>query len=306
MYESENIQEKAIREASLGNIYLVEKNYSSAIEAYKKAIDLFSHINDLANLAITLRPLGSAYYGLKQFDDAEKTFLEALSLQVNNGSRREEASLLGEMGNLYHHWKKPENALKCYQQALEIFIEIGDDRHQSMTHQNLYRVFLGLKRLDNAHTEILCAIKKGEEFGHITKPWKTWEYLSLLEDEMGNKPAAIDAYRKAIEAYLNFRKDGGENHTKTGYLVKEISGFMQKKQMSKVNKTIDQCFKDWEKDKVFLRKLRNIIGGEARYTVDSNWIETLYNDLLWYDEVAELILLGSIVEASWKANIEWT
>ena len=43
-------------------------------------------------------------------------------------------------------------------------------------------------------------------------PWKSWTILADIETDAGNPAAAAEAKRKAIDCYLAYRRDGGENH----------------------------------------------------------------------------------------------
>ena len=79
----------------------------------------------------------------------------------------------------------------------------------------LYRVtedFPNAQRyLDEARDELRRAIECIEPFGHAAEPWKTWDILCDLERAVGDADAAADARRKAVEAYLAYRRAGGEN-----------------------------------------------------------------------------------------------
>jgi len=52
----------------------------------------------------------------------------------------------------------------------------------------------------------------------LPEPWKTWAVLADIEADAGNPSAAAEAKRKAIDAYIAYRRDGGENHYPDGRL----------------------------------------------------------------------------------------
>jgi hypothetical protein len=76
-----------------------------------------------------------------------------------------------------------------------------------------------LRRLNEARQEIRRAIECKQQFGHASEPWKSWDILADIETDDGNATAAAEARHKALEHYLAYRRDGGENHSGPGRLV---------------------------------------------------------------------------------------
>lgn len=73
-----------------------------------------------------------------------------------------------------------------------------------------------LKRYDDARREIERAIECDKSYGHASQPWTTYSILCNLERTVGNIEAAGHARDNAIQLYLAYRRDGGENHEKGG------------------------------------------------------------------------------------------
>ena len=88
---------------------------------------------------------------------------------------------------------------------------------------NLGETLLKLRRLDEARMEILRAIECKSQFGHATEPWKSWTTLADIESDAGNTIAAAEATRKAIDCYLAYRRDGGENHYDDGRIALAVT-----------------------------------------------------------------------------------
>jgi len=95
----------------------------------------------------------------------------------------------------------------------------GEGRHRS----NLGKALCKLRRLDEARQEIRRAIKCGAQFGHASQPWQTWGILVDIESDAGNPTAAAEAKHKAIECYLAYRRDGGENHHADGRICLAVT-----------------------------------------------------------------------------------
>ncbi|HLK55487.1 MAG TPA: hypothetical protein VKU00_02930, partial [Chthonomonadaceae bacterium] len=62
-----------------------------------------------------------------------------------------------------------------------------------------------------ARQELLRAIACDAPFGHSSQPWKAFDILHDLEREVGNTQASQQARQQAMQAYLSYRQDGGEN-----------------------------------------------------------------------------------------------
>jgi tetratricopeptide (TPR) repeat protein len=105
-----------------------------------------------------------------------------------------------------------------YKQAADKFVEIGDKTKEGFVRSNLASTLFKLNRYDDAMEEILLSIKCVEPFGHSAEPWKAWAILCDVERAAGNLEAAERARARAIELYLAYRRDGGENHESGGRL----------------------------------------------------------------------------------------
>jgi hypothetical protein len=62
-----------------------------------------------------------------------------------------------------------------------------------------------------------------EPFGHATQPWMAWANLAGIELADDHSAAAAAARQKAIELFLAYRRDGGENHKSGGRLCAAVT-----------------------------------------------------------------------------------
>lgn len=154
-----------------------------------------------------------------QFEAAEQAYLESLAIEVQIDEVAEQANTLGQLGNLYGFvLDRPEEAVSFYRQAIEKYIEVGDLANEGLARNNAAGILYKLRRLDEARHEIQRAIECKAQFGHAATIWKSWSILTNIEIDAGNPAPADKAKRKAIDSYLAFRRDGGENHEPIGRL----------------------------------------------------------------------------------------
>jgi hypothetical protein len=74
--------------------------------------------------------------------------------------------------------------------------------------------------------EIRRAIACKEPFSHSAMPWTSWAILANIELADGQPAATAAARQKAIELFLAYRRDGGENHGGGGRLCAAVTEAM--------------------------------------------------------------------------------
>jgi tetratricopeptide (TPR) repeat protein len=105
-------------------------------------------------------------------------------------------------------------------------VQIGDTAKEGSARSNLADTLRKLGRYGEARQEIRRAIDCKELFGHAAEPWKAWAFLANFELADGQPAAAAAARQKAIELFLAYRRDGGENHTFSGRLCAAVTEAM--------------------------------------------------------------------------------
>jgi len=123
---------------------------------------------------------------------------------------------LGELGNLYSAMGRREDAVRFYRQAADVFARIPDLKNEAVSRSNAADELVTLERYDEARREVERAVECNNDFGHAAKPWKTFGILYELERATGRADEAAEARRHAIQAYLAYRRDGGESLSGVG------------------------------------------------------------------------------------------
>jgi tetratricopeptide (TPR) repeat protein len=90
---------------------------------------------------------------------------------------------------------------------------------EGKTQSNLAVTLSKLQRLEEARQAIRRAIECSSPFGHAASPWTSWDILADIETAAGNSAAATDARHQALDAFLAYRRDGGENQSASGRLA---------------------------------------------------------------------------------------
>jgi tetratricopeptide (TPR) repeat protein len=214
----------AVGKLQLGTVRLEQCRYKEALEAYEEARVWFMQLDEPATVARSWHQTGRVYASAGQSEAAEDAYRKSLAIKVRLGNVAGQASTLNQLGNLYDDvLDQPEQAIAFYRQAADKYVELRDESKEGHTRNNLGATLQKLHRLDEARKEIRRAIECAARFGHASEPWKTWDILADVETDAGNTTAAAEARRKAIESYLAYRRDSGENHNLDGRLCLEVT-----------------------------------------------------------------------------------
>jgi tetratricopeptide (TPR) repeat protein len=146
---------------------------------------------------------------------------------VRLGDIAGQASTLNQLGNLYKDvLGRLEEAAAFYREAADKYVQIGDTAKEGIARNNLADTLRKLGRYGEARQEIRRAIDCKEPFGHAAEPSTSWAILADIELADGQPAAAAAARQKAIELFLTYRRDGGENHKSGGPLCATVTEAM--------------------------------------------------------------------------------
>ena len=214
----------AINKVQLGTVRLEQLRYPEALDAYFEARTVFIRLNDLKRLAQCWHMTGIAYQYSGFIVEAEDAFRQSLTLTVALNDTIGQAGTLDQLGSLYRDGLcRPEESATFFKQAAEIFFKSGDRKGEGHARYNLGITLHQIGRLEAARQEIYRFIKCEAQFGHTTRPWTTWKTIADIETTAKNPSAAAEARAKAIDCYLAYRRDGGENHDPDGRIALEVS-----------------------------------------------------------------------------------
>ena len=218
---------------------------------------------------------------------AEQAYLSSLNLGVQLGNRGGEASTLDQLGLLYSAMGRLEEAVRFHRQAAEVRAGLTDLAGEGISRGNAADTLVKLGRHDEARRELLRAIECRQPFGHAGEPWKTFAILSDLERAVGNPAAAAEARGRAIQAYLAYRRDGGENQSPSPQLAAAVARAILSGETGAVAADLAQRLERTDLPgylRALIPALQAVLGGSRD--------PALADDPdLDYDDAAELLLL---------------
>jgi tetratricopeptide (TPR) repeat protein len=285
----------AVIRMQLGTAFVCQKKYNQALIAYEEAKETFHLLNNRYNLAVVLQLIGWLYTKTERYEDAERVHQESLVITKTLDDVGGLASCLGELGNLYQQMNRLEDAAAYYRQAINILVNFKDTFREGLARGNLALILVKLGQIAEARVEIVPAIKCNEPYGYAAIPWQTWYILSRIETIDGNKQAAEEARQKALELFLAYRRDGGENNKYSGSVCKAIGEALQASNKAGARRYLrnnqhNPAYSREGNPEPLLDVLTEIINGNRDPSLADN-------PELTYDQAAEIILLLESLES---------
>lgn len=288
----------ALGKGEIGSIRGLQRRYGEALAALAEARDRFMELDEPGSVAIIWHQTGSVYEEAGDPEAAEDAYHKSLAITVRLGDVAAQASTLNQLGNLYDSLGQLEEAAALYQQAVDKSVQSGDTLSEGLRRNNLADTLWKLKRFDEARQEILRAIECKSEFGHASKQWTSWSILAAIEIGAGNPSAGMESKRKAVAAYLSYRRDGGENHDGEGRISRVVTESLLAGDAATVASFLKQLASDPDlpsQASTYIRALQAIVAGSR----DRTLADALDLD---YGMAAEILLLIETLESAASHN----
>ncbi|MEM9191721.1 MAG: CHAT domain-containing protein [Myxococcota bacterium] len=214
---SDSRQAAACR-AALASARLEQGRFVEALVVLRQAERAFLELNDPRAVANILDQTGQAHHMAGDLDAAENNYSRSLVIKARIGHRRGEAHTLVQLGNLMDYRGSIETSIQYYRRAAELYEALPDRLNEGRSRINLADGLRKLGDLDGARRELEVARAHHAEFGDLGEPWKHLAALASIEADSGHPVKAEESLRLAKEAYLSYRRNGGETKFPGGRL----------------------------------------------------------------------------------------
>ena len=188
----------AVSQNSMGNIYLVLKQYDLALDQFTKSLEIEKRINNKLGLAINYQNIGYAKEAKGLLDEALIDYQTSLSFNEEIDSEVGRVICFNSIGIVYIKQDKFEEALEIIESALEKALIIEDQFYIATSYVNLGNVLSKLNRTNRARSSLNKAISIANEFNLLTPKVEALELLSDTENAIGEHKRALEHYKQAI------------------------------------------------------------------------------------------------------------
>ena len=110
----------------LGDAYVSSWKYETAIEYYKKSLEIYSDIGDLSERIKSNLKLGTTYYKLAKYPAAIECFEDSLEIGTTIGDPSGMASSNCSLGDVYRCIGQYKEAINFYEEGLKISTAVGE------------------------------------------------------------------------------------------------------------------------------------------------------------------------------------
>ena len=285
-------QNVAAGKTMLASVRLKQGQYEEALAAYTEARDWYAELDEMSSVAMMWSQTGLVHENMGDLEAAEDAYTQSLTINEQLGDVAAQGNTLNQLGNLYDTLGRFEEAIVFYQQALDTAVELGDNRAEGMRRFNLAGTLLMLERFDEARKQIYRTVECDAQFGHACEPWKTWDVVGRIEEGAGNPAAAAESRRKALNSFLVYRRDGGENYEGAGRLSLAVIESLLAGNAAAATSLLTEAAADPEaigSVAVFIRTLQSIVDGSRdRSLADAPDLD--------YQMAAEILILIETLE----------
>lgn len=284
----------ANNKVELATTYVQMGHYGDALTEYQDAFSVIQQLNDADMMISILIQMGIVYSEVNHFGQAESAFVEAWNLSEDSQNRSRSADALTELGNMWNIQDGVEEAIGFYQQAAAVYVELGHKPQEGAVRSNLADVLIKQGRFTEARVELERAIECEIPLGHAAEPWKTWNIVRRLHQEVNDPVAEADAQNQAISSYTAYRRAGGTSQSAWAPLCILVQEAIERDDSDKAENVLAQLLAREDllvSDHHFIRTLQMVLRGDRG-------AELAENSELNYLDVAELKLLFESLETS--------
>ncbi|UCH94270.1 MAG: CHAT domain-containing protein, partial [Candidatus Aminicenantes bacterium] len=260
----ECLRDVAVGKIQLGTVRMHQKRLGDALNAYEEALKIFADLGEPSTVATIWHQMGIVHEVAGQLEKAEQAYRKSLSIKVQQQDAAGEAGTLNQLGLLYDEMNRLEDAVIFLRQAVDKSVESGDRAKEGLRRGNLANRLIKLGRYENAREEIHRAIECKKPYGHAAEPWKTWDILSDLETAVGDQAEAAKARQQAMNLFLAYRRDGGENHEFGGRICAMVEQAINAGHTEEIKKALGEAPNDPQMSssrKLLVSKLQALLSG---------------------------------------------
>ncbi len=234
---------------SMGNIYLLLKQYDLAIERFKKSQEIERSINNQLGLAINYQNIGYAIDAQGNSDEALIYFKK--SLEINNKINNTFGQIIckSSIANMYIKQGKPKEAIQLIEGNLVTAKKLGNKKYLSYEYLNLGWAQSKLGLYTEAEKNLNRGLKIGEKYNLSSTLSYAYSHLSELYQNKKDYKTALKFYTLSDE----YEKKISNERT-----IQYVNDLIIKYDSERQNNEIKNLAKQNEITKLQLVKNRNI------------------------------------------------
>lgn len=187
----------AVSQNSMGNIYLVLKQYDMALRLFEKSIVIETKLDNKLGLAINHQNIGYALEEKGKLNEALTNYEKSLDYNEEIDSEVGRIICYNSIGKIYIKKDLNKEALGLLKQALAKSIQIEDQFYIATSYNNLGWAQLSNNDIENAKNNLENALAISKEYKLKTNEIEALEHLSEFYSKTGSHKLAFEYYKKS-------------------------------------------------------------------------------------------------------------
>lgn len=234
----------------IGNIYQSLKQYTVAIDKYKKSLILEKELNNVLGLAINNQNIGECYEELNDLDLALDYYRKSLAFNEEIDSDRGRVICNNSIAKIYIKQNQLKEALAILEPTLKKAIAINDKFISTLVYINMGWAHTKRKDYKLAEENLLEGIQLAEKYNLPLIQATGYQFLSELYDLQKQPAKALNSYKK----YKSI-EDNIKNETNIRY----VNDIIFKYDSEKKNNQIEALARENELIQLTLKRKENTL-----------------------------------------------
>ncbi|HRE41789.1 MAG TPA: tetratricopeptide repeat-containing sensor histidine kinase [Ignavibacteria bacterium] len=251
---------------NLAWLCLIKGELENCISHGKKAVAVYSEIDNDSGMASGYNILSNAYCNMSNYELAVRYAFEASKIYEYLKNEKAAASIFNNIGNIYESIGNYDDALEFYFKSLELKEKFDDKKAIGFTLTNIGLVNISLEDYDKARDYFNRALVIFTKLKNYDSIANILNNLAIISSNEGNPIEAIDKFLEV----LKIRKSINDLNGETGVLINLAHNYYLIKNYKKAKECIDICLHNLEKLKNSEFKARSLVILGNIYTKEGN------------------------------------
>ncbi len=183
---------------NIGNIYFYQSNFSVAMTYYQSAIKICEAIPDKKGMSLCYLNIGNIYCMQGDYEKGVGFYQKSINLCAETGDKNNMLQCLNNVGNIYLRQTNYNKSIEYYQRSLEIAQSMNDKTDEARAYNNIGLAQLGQGIYPSALDNISKSLKIREEIGDKQGIANIYINLSDYYNQQKNYTEAINYAEKAL------------------------------------------------------------------------------------------------------------
>lgn len=214
---------------SIGNIYLVLKQYDLAEAKFKEALKHEFPQGNKLGLAINYQNIGICYEMRNMYAEALTNYRRSMRYNEEIDSKLGKAICNNSIGQLYLKQDNPAEAIKLIEPTIAIFNELGDYFYVAMATINTGWAMTELNRYEDAEKYLKEGLGVSREYDFQSFTAEAYKQLSRLMEKQGRFNSALQYNKYFQEEEAKFFNEKNQQYMSDLFIKYEAD-----KQKSKI------------------------------------------------------------------------